>query len=92
MDNKVISKKTKIAEIIKNITQNLELKSDEISERRLKILKGCIERNEKIVNDKDEINIEYINDELNNIKSVFEGFVVCTILIIHKKQLMTVLL
>ena len=39
MDNKVFSKKTKIAEIIKNLKQNLELKSDEINESRLKVLK-----------------------------------------------------
>ena len=45
-----------------------------MSERRLKILKRSIERNEKIVNDKDETDIEYINDELNSIKRVFEGF------------------
>ena len=74
MDDKVISKKTEIAEIIKNFKQNLELKSDEMNERRLNILKRCIERNEKIVNNKDETDIEYINDELDNIKRVFEGF------------------
>ena len=33
MDNKVINKKTEIAEIIKNFKQNLELKSSEINER-----------------------------------------------------------
>ena len=33
MDNKVIKKKTEIAEIIKNFKQNLELKSSEINER-----------------------------------------------------------
>ena len=38
------------------------------------MLKGCIESNEKIVNDKDETDTEYINDELNNIKCVFNGF------------------
>ena len=71
MDNKVINKKTEIAEIVKNFKQNLELKTSEMSERCLKILKGYIKRNEK-----DETDIEYINDELNNIKSVFESF--CT--------------
>ena len=54
MDNKVINKKAEIAEIIKNFKQNLELKIDKMSERRLKILKRYIERNEKIVNNKDE--------------------------------------
>ena len=33
MDNKVINKKTEIAEIIKNFKQNLELKSSEVNER-----------------------------------------------------------
>ena len=74
MDNKVINKKAEIAEIVKNFKQNLELKTSEMSERRLKILKGYIKRNEKIVNDKDETDIEYINDELNNIKSVLKSF------------------
>ena len=74
MDNKAINKKAEIAEIIKKFKQNLELKSGEINERRLKMLKGCIERNEKVVNDKDETDTEYINDELNNIKCVFNGF------------------
>ena len=55
MDNKVINKKAEIPEIIKNFKYNLELKSSEMNERRLKILKRCIERNEKIVNGKDEI-------------------------------------
>ena len=45
-----------------------------MSERRLKTLKRCIEKNEKIVNDKDETDVEYINDELDNIKRVFKGF------------------
>ena len=49
MDNNVINKKTEIAEIIEKIKQNLELKSSEMSERRLNILKRCIERNEKLV-------------------------------------------
>ena len=74
MDNKVINKKAEIAEIVKNFKQNLELKTREMSKRRLKILKECIKRNEKLVNDKDETDIEYVNDELNNIKSVFESF------------------
>ena len=78
MDNKVINKKAEIEEIIKNFKPNLELKTNEINERRLKILKKCIERNEKIVNNKDETDIEYINDELDTIKRVFEGF--CSIL------------
>ena len=74
MDNKVINKKAEIEEIVRYFKQNLELKTTEMSKRRLKILKGCIKRNKKIVNDKDETDIEYINDELNNIKIVFESF------------------
>ena len=74
MDNKVINKKAEIAEIIKNFKQNLDLKSSEVNERRLKISKKCIERNEKIFNNKEESDIEYINDELDTIKSVFNGF------------------
>ena len=74
MDNKVINKKAKIAEKVKNFKQYLELKSGEINKIQLKILKRCIERNEKIVNNKDETDIVYINNELDNIKSVFEGF------------------
>ena len=74
IDNKVINKKPEITEIIKNFKQNLDLKSSEMNERRLKIFKKCIERNEKIVNNKDETDIEYINDELDTIKRVFNGF------------------
>ena len=37
MDNKVINKKAEIAEIINIFKQNLELKSSEINEKRLKI-------------------------------------------------------
>ena len=85
IDNKVINKKAKIAEIIKSFKQNLELKSSEMNERQLKIFKKDIERNEKIVNNKDKTDIEYISDELDTIKRVFNGFVICTILIIHQK-------
>ena len=74
MDNKIINKKTEIAEIIEKLKQNLELKSNEMSEKRLKILKRCIERNEKLVSDKDEPDIEYIDDELNNVKRTFKSF------------------
>ena len=34
----------------------------------------CIERNEKIVNNKDETDIEYINEEINTIKKTFNSF------------------
>ena len=34
----------------------------------------CIKRNEDLVNDKDETDIEYITSEFNNIKGVLEGF------------------
>ena len=63
MDNTVINKKAEISEILKIFKENLESKSSEMSERRLKILKNCIEKNEKIVNNKDETDIEYINYE-----------------------------
>ena len=49
MDNKTIKKKTEIAEIVNIFKQNFELKSSLMDEKRLKILKKCIERNEKIV-------------------------------------------
>ena len=74
MGDKVTNKNAETEEIIKNFKPNLELQSSEISEGQLKILKSCIERNEKIVNNKDETDIEYINDKLNNVKSVFKGF------------------
>ena len=38
------------------------------------IPKKCIKRNEDLVNDKDETDIEYITYEFNNIKRVYEGF------------------
>ena len=37
MENKVICKKAEIAEIVKAFKQNLDLKSSEMSEKRLKI-------------------------------------------------------
>ena len=37
MDNKVINKKTEIAEIVNIFKQNLKLKSGEMDEKRLKI-------------------------------------------------------
>ena len=74
MDKTIINKKAEIADIINVFKQNLDLKSSARNERRLKILKKCIERNEKIVNDQDETDIEYINDELNNIKTIFNNF------------------
>ena len=79
MDNKVINIKAKLAEIVNTFKKNLELKSGEMSENRLNLLKKCIERNEKIVNNKDEKDIEYINDELNNIKAVLKVFATCRI-------------
>ena len=36
--------------------------------------KKCIKRNEDLVNDKDETDIEYITYAFNNIKSIYEGF------------------
>ena len=74
MDNRVINKRSEIEEIIEILKPHLELKTNEINERRLKIFKKCIERNEKIVKNKDETDIEYINDELDTIKRVFKGF------------------
>ena len=74
MDNKVINKKPETSKIVKIFKENLELKSSEMNERRLKIFKKCIERNEKIVNNKDETDIEYINEELNTIKNTFNSF------------------
>ena len=74
MGNKVINKKAEIAEIVQIFEQNLGLKPDEMTEKRSNILNRCIERNEKIVKDEDETDIEYINDELHTIKRVFNGF------------------
>ena len=49
-----------------------------ISLMRLTILKvlskKCIKRNEDLVNNKDETDVEYITNAFNNIKSVYEGF------------------
>ena len=42
MDNKVIKKKAKIAEIIKIFKQNLELESSEMNEKGLKLLKNVL--------------------------------------------------
>ena len=48
MENKVISKKRlKLQKLLTIFKQNLELKSSEFNERRLKILNRCIERNQK---------------------------------------------
>ena len=44
-----------------------------MNERPLKILKKCIERNEKTVNNKDETDIEYINEELNTMEKTFNS-------------------
>ena len=74
MDNKVINKKAEIAEIVNIFKQNLELKSSEIDEKRLNFFKKCIKRNDKIVNNKDETDTEYINDELDIIKRAFNSF------------------
>ena len=40
MDNKVINKKAEIADIVQIFKQNLELKSDEMTEKRSNILKS----------------------------------------------------
>ena len=45
-----------------------------MSERCLKILRNSIEKRERLVNDKDETDIEYIDDESNSIRSVFSSF------------------
>ena len=74
MNNKVAILKAEIAEIIKNFKQNLELKIDEMSERHSKILRNSIEKRERLVNVIDETGIEYFDDELNSIRSVFGGF------------------
>ena len=75
MENKVVSRRAEIEEIVKAFKQNLDLKSSETSEKRFKILKKCIEMNEKIVNDKDETDIEYIDDELSTIRRVFNEMI-----------------
>ena len=74
MDHKVISKKTEITKIVKKFKENLDLHSDKVTERDLKLSKKCIKTNEDLVNDKDETDIDYITYNFNNIESVFKGF------------------
>ena len=54
MDNKIISKKAEIITIVKKFKEVLDLHSDRITERHLKLSKNCIKTNEDLVNDKDE--------------------------------------
>ena len=42
-------------------------------ERQLILSKKCIRRDEGLINNKDETDIEYITYELNNIKSVYKS-------------------
>ena len=74
MGNKANIKKGEIAEIIKIFSNVLHQHSKKATERQLMLSKKCIKRNEDLVNDKDETDIEYITYEFNNIKSVYEGF------------------
>ena len=74
MENKAVIKKAEIAATIKKFKENLELCRDKFSEKCMMVLERCIERNENLVNVKDETRIEYIDDEFYNIKRVFEGF------------------
>ena len=87
MDNKANIKKAGIAEIIKRFTKVLDQHSEKATERQLMFSKKCIKRNENLVNDKDKTDIEYITYEFNNIKSVYEGFVVLAMLKYKNKQL-----
>ena len=73
MDNKANIKKAETAEIIKKLLKKNQ-HSEKATERQLMLSKKCIERNEDLVNDKDETDIEYITYEFNNFKSVYEGF------------------
>ena len=74
MDNKANIKKAEIAEIIRKFKEVLDQHSEKATERQLMLSKKCIKRNEDLVNDKDQTDIEYITSEFNNIKSAFEGF------------------
>ena len=74
MENTVINTKTKIMSVAKRYLKNLDLHSDKITERDLKLKKKCIKSNKDLVNDKGENDIEYITYNLNNIESVFKGF------------------
>ena len=74
MDNKIISKKTEITTIAKKFKEILDLRSDKITERDLKLSKKCIKTNEDLVNDKDEADIEYLTYAFNNIENAFKGF------------------
>ena len=80
MDNKVINKKIEITTIIKKFKELLELYSDKLTEKQLILSKKCIKRNENLVNDEDETDIEYITDEFSSIERVFKGFCsICSI-------------
>ena len=74
MDNKANIKKDEIAEMIKKFLKVLHQHSTKATERQLMLSKKCIKWNEDLVNDKNETDIEYITYEVNNIKSVYEGF------------------
>ena len=74
MDNKISSKKTEITTIVKKFKEILDLHSDKITERDLKISKKCVKTKEDLVNDKDETDIEYLTCNCNNIGGVFKGF------------------
>ena len=73
MDNKISSKKTEITTIVKKFKEILDLHSDKITERDLKISKKCVKTKEDLVNDKDETDIEYLTCNCNNIGGVFKG-------------------
>ena len=73
MDNKVSSKKTEITTIVKKFKEILDLHSDKITERDLKISKKCVKTKEDLVNDKDETDIEYLTCNCNNFGGVFKG-------------------
>ena len=83
MDNKIISKKTEITTIVTKFKEILDLHSDKITERDLKISKKCVKTKEDLVNDKDETDIEYLTCNCNKIGVYLKVFVLDTILIMN---------
>ena len=74
MNNKVTDTKTKIMSVLKDFKEKMDLHKDKITKRHLEVLKNSVEKREELVNDKDDDDLEYLNDNVDDIKRLFQSF------------------
>ena len=74
MENEIIQTKTKIMSIVNDFKEKIDLNKDIITERLLEVLGNSIEERGKLANNENENDLDYLTDNVNDIKSLFDSF------------------